>query len=312
MLKPEKYRIALLYPALILFVISTFSACTAKKETPEPVPEEYTRTLRIGLIPEHNLFDQMQRYEPLASYISKKTGVGIELKVLSRYGNIITNFSSMELDGAFFGSFTYALAHERIAVETIARPETRGGVSSYYGMIFVRKESGISSAADMKGKRFAFVDKATTAGYLLPLKYFKDNGIDDYQTYLSETYFTGTHEDAIYDVLNSLADIGAAKNTVYYRLAHTDARIINELKILTRSPDVPENALAFRSSLDVALRQQIKDVLLSMEEDPEGLKVLKLFGVARFIETTNADYAPVFEYARAAGLDLKTYNWMND
>ena len=54
----------------------------------------------------------------------------------------------------------------------------------------------------MKGKTFAFVDKATTAGYLLPLAYFKHNGINDYNKFFKKTYFTGTHEDAIYDVLN--------------------------------------------------------------------------------------------------------------
>ena len=92
-------------------------------------------------------------------------------------------------------------------------------------MIFVRKDSGIDDAADMAGKRFAFVDKATTAGYLLPLNYFKDKGIENYREYFSETYFTGTHEDAIYDVLNRRADIGAAKNTVFDRLALKDSRI---------------------------------------------------------------------------------------
>jgi len=65
-------------------------------------------------------------------------------------------------------------------------------------------------AQDMRGKTFAFVDKATTAGYLLPLVYFKENGINDYPTFLKETYFAGTHEDAIYDVLNRKAEITAA------------------------------------------------------------------------------------------------------
>jgi phosphonate transport system substrate-binding protein len=81
------------------------------------------------------------------------------------------------------------------------------------------------------------VDKATTAGYLLPLAYFKKNGIRDYRAYLKETYFAGTHEDVIYDVLNKKADIGAAKNTVFERLAKTDERILKELLILEKSPD---------------------------------------------------------------------------
>ena len=297
--------------SLVLLILSPL-ACTSQEETLEPVPEKYTQTIHIGLIPEQNVFKQMERYAPLAAYISKKTGIWIELKTLSRYGNIINNFNLLHLDGAFFGSFTYALARARISVEAVARPESLEGISSYYGMIFVRKDSGISTSNHMKGKRFAFVDKATTAGYLLPLKYFKENGIDDYHNFFSETYFTGTHEDAIYDVLNGKADIGAAKNTVYYRLARTDRRILDELEILTRSPDVPENALALKSDIEETLRSSIRNALLGMAEDPEGRKVLKQFEAAKFILTTSEDYAPVFEYAESAGLDLATYDWMND
>ena len=293
-------------------LILTPLACTSEKEAPKEVTEKYSQTLLIGLIPEHNIFKQIERYKPLASYISKKAGIGIELKILSQYGNIINNFKEFNLDGAFFGSFSYALAHRRIAVETVARPEDPQGISTYYGMIFVRKDSGITTADQMKGKRFAFVDKATTAGYLLPLKYFKDNGIQDYHAYFSETYFTGTHEDAVYDVLNGRAEVGAAKNTVYFRLAHSDSRILDEMLIIARSPEVPENALALRADLDESLRSRIKDALINMDRDPEGGQVLKKFGQSRFIETFNRDYDPVFQYAEAAGLDLATYDWMND
>jgi phosphonate transport system substrate-binding protein len=286
---------------------------TQPAQPPEPAAAaDYPRTLVIGLIPEHNVFKQLERYKPLAEYISKETGIGIELKMLSRYGNIIRNFESMGLDGAFFGSFTYALAHTRLNVETALRPESPEGVSSYYGMIFVRKESGISSIEQMKGKRFAFVDKATTAGYLLPLRYFKENGIEDFEQYLSETYFTGTHEDAIFDVLNKRADIGAAKDTVFYRLARSNPRILNELTILARSTRVPENALAFRSDLDQDARSALKKAFLDMSDNPDGIQVLNTFGAARFIETTNEDYRSVFEYAESAGLDLATYDWVND
>jgi phosphonate transport system substrate-binding protein len=164
----------------------------------------------------------------------------------------------------------------------------------------------------MKGKVFAFVDKATTAGYLLPLAYFKKGGIEDYRTFLKETYFTGTHDDAIYDVLNRKADIGAAKNTVYYRLANIDSRIKNELVILERSPDVPENGLAVRKDLDIAVKKKLKDALLTMHEDPNGRIILKKFGADKFISTTDSDYSGVYEYTNKIGLNLPKYDYINE
>jgi len=283
-----------------------------KQETTPPRNIVAERTIVIGLIPEQHIFDQVDRYKPLAEYLSKKVGARIKLKVLSRYGNIIDNFVSNDMDGAFFGSLTYALAHAKLGVEAIARPENPDGISTYCGLIFVRKDSGIRTARDMAGKRFAFVDKATTAGYLLPLVYFNKNGIRNYRTYLKEAYFTGTHEDAIYDVLNKKADAGAAKNSIFDLFAKEDERIKKELIVLARSPDVPENALAVKKDLDDSLKKKLKEALLDMHNDPEGQAVLKNFGARKFIETMDKDYEPVVKYAQEAGLNLATYDYMNE
>jgi len=265
----------------------------------------------IGLIPERNIFKQIERYEPLAGYLSKKIEIHIKLKVLTHYGNIIDNFVSHHLDAAFFGSFTYALAHVKLGVEPIARPVNIDGSSTYYGLIFVRKDSGIRSIKDMQGKRFAFVDRATTAGYLLPLAFFKKHGIEDYQTFFKETYFTGTHQSAIYDVLNKKAEIGAAKNTIFYRLAAKDKRLLNELVLLARSPDVPENGLAVRKDIDNTIKLKLKHTLINMHTDSEGINILKKFGAKKFIETSDDDYSGVYEYVQKIGLNLSTYDYIN-
>ena len=284
------------------------------KKQEEAVPRNDTsqKPFLIGLIPEHNIFSQKKRYEPLAAYLSKKTGLKIELVILSRYGNIVENFAAKGLDGAFFGSFTAALAHKKLNVDALARPEYSNGVSSYHGLIFVRKDSGIRNVNDMQGKRFVFVDKATTAGWLLPMYYFKTHSVQDYRSLLKEAYFAGTHEGAIYDVLDKKADIGAAKNTVFDRLAEKNQRIAQELLILARSPSVPANGLCIRKDIDDTLKTKLKETLLNMDQDAEGKKVLKGFGAVRFIATSVADYAPVFEYAELIGIDLSKYDYMND
>lgn len=301
---------------IICLCIPLLSSCSGTETDTDNVTQQkkttQKKTLIIGLIPERNIFKQLERYEPFARYIAKKTDIRISLKLLTRYGNIVKNFQTLGLDGAFLGSFTYTLVRAQVDVEPIARPEREDGTSTYYGMIFVRRDSGISTAKDMKGKVFAFVDKATTAGHLLPLAYFKENGIRDYRTFLKEVYFAGTHEDTIYDVLNKKADIGAAKNTVYFYLADADKRIDEELIILKRSPDVPQNGLALKKNIDSAVRNKIKKTLLTMHTDPDGIKILTNFGAKRLIETADSDYAPVYKYIHEIGLNLKAYDYINE
>jgi len=273
----------------------------------ENTPKE---VLVIGLVPEQNVFRQLERYTPLAAYLSIKTGVKIKLKVLIRYGDVIDNFVSAGRDGAFWGSFSYVLAHNRIGVEALARPEAPDGTSTCNGLIFVRTDSGIESIKDMKGKRFIFVDKASTAGYLFPLVYFKQQGVEDYRAYFKEAYFAGTHEDVIRDVLNRKADVGAAKNTVFTRMARADATILQTLKILTRSHDLPENSLALSANVPASVRIELQNALLNMHQDPVGIRVLMTFGAQRFVRTTNKDYEPILRYAREAHLNLARYDYV--
>jgi phosphonate transport system substrate-binding protein len=297
------YRIAV---AIIWLCALLAPGCSKENSGPvEPAPQR--QTLLIGLVPEQSMFKQVERYEPLARYLSLRMGADVKLIILPRYEQILNSFTAHQVDAAFFGSFTFILAHAKLGVQVIARPVGLDGASTYHGLIFVRKDSAIRSVRDMKGKRFAFVDRDTTAGYLLPLAYFKKAGVN-YKTYLRESYFAGTHEDAIHDVLDRKADVGAAKNTEFERLATVDARIKNELFVLAQSPEVPENSLAVRSDLEPSLKEKLKETLLTMHENQIGAKILKNFGSQRFIETTDDDFRPVYDYAQEIGIDLSSWN----
>ncbi len=276
-----------------------------------PAAQADQKKILIGLIPEMNIFKQKQRFKLLGDYLSKKTGIPVELTILSRYGNIIESFSSEKMDGAFFGSFTGALAIQKLGVVPLARPVNPDNSSTYKGYLFVRKDSGIKTINDMKGRKMAFVDKAATAGYVFPLAWLRDNGITDIDRFFGEYYFTGSHDAAVMAVLNRKADIGAAKNTIYDRVRKDDPRVDRELAILARSPEVPSNGLCVRKDLDAKVRTALKDALLNLHNDPDGRQVLEKFGVLKFIETTAQDYQPVIDMANKAGIDMRQYKYRN-
>ena len=106
----------------------------------------------IGLIPEENIFTQMERHRPLAAYLTKKMGTKVRFTILSRYGDVLDRFMSRKMDGAFFGVFTGALAMEQLDAEPIVHPVNPEGSSAVQSYIFARKDSNIVSVADMKGK----------------------------------------------------------------------------------------------------------------------------------------------------------------
>jgi phosphonate transport system substrate-binding protein len=265
----------------------------------------------IGLIPELNIFKQKARFRLLADYLTRKVGVPVEFTILSRYGNIIESFQTERMDGAFFGSFTGALAIEKLGVVPLARPVNLDGSSTYHGHLFVRTDSPIRTVKQLRGKRMAFVDRATTAGYVFPLALLRKSGIPSPDGFFGEYYFTGSHDAAVAAVLEGKADVGAAKHSVYDRVRKENPAVDKELVIIAESPSVPSNGLCVRKGLDPRVEASLKQALLELEKDPDGAAVLAQFGALRFIETTAEDYRPVSELAREAGIDLKKYDYRN-
>ncbi|MBI5100551.1 MAG: phosphate/phosphite/phosphonate ABC transporter substrate-binding protein [Nitrospirae bacterium] len=270
------------------------------------------KEILIGLIPEMNVFKQQERFKPLTEYLTKKTGVKVNITILSRYGNIIERFTAEKMDGAFFGSFTGALAIEKLGVDPIARPVNLDGSSTYHGYLFVRKDNGIKNVSDMKGKKMAFVEKATTAGFIFPVAYLKQNGINDYKSFFKEFYFSGSHDASIFAVLDKKADIGAAKHSIYDRVRKNDPRVDKDLLIIAESAKVPSNGLCVRKGLDLDLKNRFKKALLNIDKDPDGKAVLEKFGALKFIETTKEDYKTVSMMAKDAGINMKTYVYKNE
>ena len=253
---------------VVLLLLPTFASAAQKQ-------------LLIGLIPEMNIFKQKQRFKLLGEYLTKKTGVPIEFTILSRYGNIIESFTTEKMDGAFFGSFTGALAIQKLGVVPLARPVNLDQTSSY-------------------------------RGYIFPRAWLKEQGITDLDGFFKEFFFTGSHDAAIRAVLDRKADVGAAKHSIYDRVRKDDPRVDQDLVILARSPWVPSNGLCVRKDLDPALQKKLKEALLALEQDPSGKEVLEKFGAIRFIETTEKDYQPVLDLSNKAGIDIRTYKYRNE
>lgn len=263
--------------------------------------------IRIGLIPEQHIRKMAARYDPLAKYLSGKMGMRVSLVYLDNYGEACGKFIDKQLDAAFFGSFSYALTRVKAGIEPVARPDY-GGVSMYRGIVLVKADSGIRNAADMKNKRLALVHRATYAGYLYPLCYFKINGIGDFKTYFSKTLFAGSHDKAIAALLRDEADVAIVKDLVYRRMIKENPGLERELVVLASSEPVPSNALCVGKDMDPSIKARLKEALLALAGDGAARPVLEsMGGSSGFVETKDGDYRAVYAAAKVLGIDLNTY-----
>lgn len=281
---------------ILSLVFSCFPALSPAQET-----------ITIGLVPEMNVFAQVQRFQPLADHLSDATGIQIKLSILNHYSDIFDEFRHNNINAAFLGSFTAALVISKLNATPIARPVNLDTTSTYHGILFARKDSEITGVETMRGKTMAFVDRSTTAGYIFPLAWLKKNGVPDYRQHFSEYFFSGSHDAAIDAVMHKKADVGAAKNTIfeYYLTNHPEAK--KELFVIARSTPVPSNGLCVTSSVSDTSIAKLQAALISLDKTTQGRQVLRKLRALKFVKTKSADYAPVFDLLGEAGISLESY-----
>ena len=297
------HLLSLLIFAIFLQVPGNISLAEEKQ-----IQVDDEKIFRLAIVPEKNIFEQRRRYKYITNYLSSKMDLNFILEIMPSYGNISEAFIKGKADAGFFGSFSYVLTHAKAGIEPIARPVWPNNNSTYRGYIFVREDSNIKTVKDMKNKSLVLVDKATTAGYIYQLFYFKYYGINNIEDYFSRISFATSHDAAAWAVYAGEADIGGAKNHIFNSLTEEYQDFKEQMVVLSESPKVPSNGLAVRKDLNPATKLRIKILLLSLHETPEGQEILKNFGAIKFIATSNDDYVVVYNMAKQLGIDLQGYS----
>jgi len=187
------------------------------------------------------------------------------------------------------------------------------GKSTYHSHFIVKKKSGIKNISDMKGKKIALVSKSTACGYLFPLSYFRQNGINNFEEYFGEVFYAGSHDAVINALFIGNADIGVVKNTVYDAFMDKNQSLKQDVYIFTESPEFPTSAVFVSHDLSPEITTKLKDAFLNMHKKAQGQKSLEEFGALKFeVLDSNIDYLNVYKVIEEAGLNINEYDFQHN
>lgn len=253
--------------------------------------------LRLGIIPERDIFEQRHRYRVLADYLSTELGRPVTLVTSSTYHGALNDMVEGRTDAAFMGSMVAALTLDQISARVLVKPETADGASTYRGVLFVRNSSPIQSLADLSGRSIAMV-RTTTAGHLFPIYTLSQQGLLSGDGAMVIRW-VGTHDQVVEEVDHGRIAVGAAKDLRVdaYEREHP----VSHFRRLATGEAVPNNALLVRRDLDEQLVEQLTQVLLDMDQHESGRQALKVFGAARFIPCQSDEYRVVYEMTEKLG-----------
>jgi len=242
-------------------------------------------SLNIGFIPQGNAVFMVKKWQPLADYLAKALQMPVEMLFRSSYREIINAFAKGEMDLCLTGAFMYVLTREAADIRPLVRRKKFG--SSYYNsVIIVRKDSGLKTFNELKGRSFAFTDKESTTGYLLPTAMMRQRGITDPEAYFSEVIYAGNHDSVLLSVYTGNV-AGAAMATTRWRLENPN---VKELRIIWKSDPIYLGPFSVRGGLDETLVAKIKDAFLKIGKTPETRQLAEYIQIEGFEEAHDSDY----------------------
>ena len=262
---------------------------------------EELKKLRMASFPTEDVKEQLEHMEPLRQHMEKKLGVPVEIIVTSDYSGVIEAMRSKHVEVAWLGPFSYVLAAKVGNAEAMVggiRKST--GKTTYNSIIITRPDTGIKKIEDLKGRTFAFLDPASTSGYLVPMNMLKMKGIDPYKDF-KNIVFAGSHTAVQLAVANGTVDAGADSIPSYNLMVERGAIDPKKQKIIWTSEDIPPSPISVRGDLSQEWKDKIKAVFL----DPEAAKIFHAEGkMMGYAEVKDSDYDVLREIARNLGLDL--------
>lgn len=243
--------------------------------------------------------------EVVKKFLEAETGYKFSVSVPTSYVAVVESFGTSRADVAAINTFGYLMANERYGAQALITL-IRYGSETYQAQIIAKADSKITSLADLKGKKFAFVDPASTSGYLLPAKLFKDQGID-----LKETVFANKHDNVVTMVYQGQVDAGATFYTPPAEGKIQDARrlvltqypdVEQKVKIVQLTDAIPNDPIIFRKDLSDEMKNKIADALVKFAGTPEGKDAMHaMYGATELIRSNDAKYDGVREMLRALG-----------
>lgn len=265
-------------------------------------PAAAERPLALAFVPQENPEKLLGDVRAIGAYLEAATGRRIEARVTTDHAAAIESLAAERADIAFMGALPYVMARARIGAAALLS-EVYRGKPSYRGAVFVRRDSGISSLAALRGKSIAFADPVSESGFLYPFDLFVEAGLlaprDDPRSFFGQIYFAGGYQQAIQAVANGLVE--AAGVSIYATLL-LDAGQRGTVTAIARTPPIPSHVVVARGGLDPGLRAAFVDAMLALNA-PDKRHLLKhVYGPDGYVRPDHGAYDGVAAMARKYGL----------
>nr|WP_295867801.1 phosphate/phosphite/phosphonate ABC transporter substrate-binding protein [uncultured Chitinophaga sp.] len=235
--------------------------------------------------------------QPLANTLQQQLGSPVKVKSYPSVQQLITGLSQQEVDIAFISTMGYLLYDQQSQkhyIPTVSLQFPPDTASDHYKSCIVARQdfagNDIRSLQTVKGKNtFAFVNKGSTSGNLIPRLALSGAGISSPEAVFSDIIYTGNHKSALEGVINGQYQFAAFGKEEYATLRKDNPGAVAAVKVLWSSAEIPLGPVLLRAGMQQKNKTQIVRTLLQLhQQQPAAFDAIKA-------GWTEAKYATAFK-----------------
>ena len=250
-------RIRLLLAALIAALGADAEAQTLNAGTKE-------KPYRVVLIPADGGTEDGTKadFQPIFNAITKMTGMHFTITVSQSYAAATEAMCSGVAEIGWFGPVSYLQTKNRGCAELLA-VDVVNGESVYYSGVFARKDSSVTSLADLRGRSVAFGDVNSTSSFTFPVAMMMQTGIkvpDD----LGKVRLAGSHANSLKALEQGHVDAAAASFDSFEKAVRQGALKGTDYRVVSKSMPIPNPPIAMHTKLSDGEKRKLREAFASV------------------------------------------------
>ncbi len=254
--------------------------------------------IKFAILPRLSAMEMHAMFSPVAEYLSKEVGEKVSLIIPKDFDSFKALIKENQVDFGFSNSLVYIEIRKNVSVDPFAVAVEKKAGTKFRGIFIARKDSGINSIQDMKGKKLVFVDKSSVV-YLTGMLMLSKTGFDVNKDF-TILPFAKKVDNVTLAVFNKAADAGVIREDDLDKLK--DKVDIDQLKIVAYTDYSPNWPVFTTPHAGKDAAAKIKAALLKLK--PNGTEFEKILDAAKlkgFSTVSDKDYDSLRQAAKLVG-----------
>jgi phosphonate transport system substrate-binding protein len=252
-----------------------------------PIIQAADDPLVMGVFPRRNSAETAKLFRPMADYLGERLGRKVVLVTSKNFDSFWNAVMEQRYDIVHYNQYQYIRSAKTYKV--IAHTQ-EFGKDAVPGALFVRKDSGITEVAQLRGRTVMFGGgKDAMLAYIAPRYLLMQAGLKERDF---KTEIAVNPQNALVALYHRQADAAGGGEIVLDQPVVKNAINVREIKLLAATEPLLFLPWAVKRTMPAKLADSIRSILLDLKNNEAGRQVLKSAIMTGMASAEDRDYDP--------------------